>query len=183
MIEFKNRDSSNTNRRKLVIQRIDYKDNGEPKEMWADVYRGDFNISVEGTRLEAASLNEVFKVLNNSIDFLFRQYYTIVDSLNVSWTQVKGTLKTHKFRINMVQRFYGKVNIIGTSIALGQVTNETDYIEFEIKETQFLNDKNGTYTKIYEFYVELYLDESFSNCVSKLKGTVNYINTSTNPID
>jgi len=184
MIEFKNRQSTNTNRRRLVVKSVTRNSNDELTELVVDVYRGDTNVVEAGTQLNATDLNKILNAINSSLNFLYQEYYTAENNLTVTWTQIEGELQSKTFKIYTTQKFYAKVIVTGPYIELGFVDNSrSDYIEFEIKETQALNNTTGTSTRTFNFTVELYLDSNFTQYLTKLTGTVNYINTSTYPSD
>ena len=182
MIEFKNRKSTNINRRKLTVVDDPLYDNGKLKQLTVDVERANSGITVEGTKLNASSLNNVFKMINDSIAFLLNGYFT-VGNLEVSWVQEKYTPKKTKFTITTKQKFYVKVSVDNPLISVGSVNETTNYIDFEIKETTNLNEKLGSSTMIYYFTVDLFIDSYRTQCIKSLTGKVNYTFTSTNPIE
>jgi hypothetical protein len=147
-----------------------------------------------GNSLKASDLNAVVNVTLSSMDriddieiqkaILFEQYFrSLAGDLTVRWSQIKGTLQTKYFTIPLVTtRFYAKSSVDHDRLAV-TVTNNSNSITVSVKETTILNNTTGSSTSTYYFFIEFYLDEACNKYVSKLRGSVEYTNTSTNPGD
>lgn len=183
MIEFKNRSSSNISRRLLKVRDRKLDENGNIEELLVDIERSEGSISEVGTKLNADNLNAIFKSTNEAIDFIFKGYLTIENNLTVSWIQTVGSRQTKSFRIDMSRRLYAKTSNINTNFLTVTPTNNLNNIQIKVDETTALNNTTGSTTKIFNFYVDLYLESTFINRVSRIMGTVNYTNTSAAPID
>ena len=179
MINFKDRKSTNINRRRLVVKSFTKDSNGDLLSLTVDVYREEGTVTEAGTKLNKTSLEAVF---NNALEFLFKQHFTLQNNLTVSWTQEAGNLKFQTFKIDSPQKLYGKVYDPYNYIS-GTVNSNDTYLSATINETQTLNNKYGSGSKEYEFYVEIYLDASFNQYLTRFKGIVNYFYSSTNPSD
>lgn len=182
MIEFKDRKSTFLNRRRLDVIAVKRDNKGEITQIFADVVRNEGTITETGTALNAETLNQMFKHVDNALAYLFKKYID-VGILNVSWVQnVGGELKQHPFRITTTDKFYVKF-VTNHQFLSGEVIDKSDYIEVIVKETSVLNYTEGSSTKAYDFYIEVYLDSSYTTSIAKHKGTVNYTHTYTVPLD
>jgi hypothetical protein len=180
---FKDRISSDINKRKLHVLGVDRDNNGELKELLVNMERAEGTVSQTGTRLNASDLNAILNSIYGVFDFIFKPYLTLENNLTVSWVQVVGNPKNEYLNITTSQRFYGKiVNNSSTYISV-TCSNYSSYIRVNIVETDVLNESTGSSTREFTFYVDLYADSGFTKYLTRVKGTVNYTNTSTNPSD
>lgn len=179
---FKDRKSDFTNRKKLiVVDPIIRDENGEIKEIVADVIRQDLNIIEQGTPLNAEVLNSRFDSVYESLAFLYQQYFTA--NLNDTWYYTLTSTNYKNFFINLKNTmFYAKVHIPHGFLTANVIANSNP-INIIVYETSKLHNTPGTFTWNLEFYVELYSDQACTKFVTRLKGIIKYINNSTNPLD
>lgn len=184
MSYFVNRRSKNINRRRLEIQNVERNSSGELVEIVADVFRDEESVAEKGTALNAEELNAIFEQMRNLIFFLYDgdDLIQVDGSLKTTWTQEEGKFHVHTFRVNLKKRLYAKAKVTSTYLVVS-VTDYQNYVDIEVKETDKLNKTTGSITRTIDYDIEFYTDSSMKNYLTKIQGTVNYINTSTNPID
>lgn len=182
MVKFKNRSSQYINRRKLIVLDEKKHNNGKLEELIVDVVRDEGTVSVQGTKLDANSLNAILEPIYNMFAYIFQSYLT-APNMNVSWVQETGILKSASYQIGMTKRFYGKVVNSNSNYIKVTCTNNLSNIKVDVKETQNLNNSPGTHTTTYTYNIEIYLDQAFTMYITKYEGNVTYTMTSSNPSD
>ena len=147
------------------------------------VSRDEGIVTKQGTVFNASTLNKIINDNSYGIDFLFKSFYTAEDDLKVEWVQKPEVPNTKRLRIDLTQKFYGKLARYDDLKLLGDIIQGENFIEVVLIETDELNRTTGSSTKVFPFYVELYLDNKFTQYLTKIVGSVSYTNTSMSPLD
>lgn len=113
MNKFKNRDTQYPNRKGLIIQNIEYEDNGEISKLLVDVEREEGEVYQEGTPLNAENLNTIIQemiekdreyTLNHSVKKMIEEDrdYTLAHSVKEMIEEEKN--KTLQFLCTSAQK-------------------------------------------------------------------------------
>lgn len=175
--EFENRTGTNLNNRVLDVTEVTRDNSGEIIQIKGQLSRNDEYIT-KGTPLNATTFNELLKLVNLSL----KNYYTTGD-LEINWVQVEGQLKTATLKISTIE----KLDVIVDNKDISDyievaVTTTSNEINITINEKEELNQTTGTTTREFKFDVYLFVKD-IDIRIGKIEYTINYINTSMEPID
>lgn len=172
MTEFKDRISTNLNRRRLDVVDVVTDNGGNITSIVADISRSTSEgNTVVGTALNASDLTDtILSVINKQI---FGVEVISSGGLNIEWMQDKGNMTTKRVQLNLTgPRLYAKE--YNDANFMCNADNSPAYIFFYLSDTQSLNTSNGPQVKI-QYSIELYSDSNCINYVTRLLGTVTYI--------
>ena len=178
---FKDRIVEFPNRKKIKVEDVLVGENGDIKEIQAYIFHDDGKVDVKGTPINAEEINSRFDSVYRAMDILFNKYFESVN-MNVTWEQIRGYVHVQSFIIKKTIPIYAKVIKTNPYLEV-TVTNRTSEIEVNIRETGDLANTTGSFTRLVDFYIELYLDQACTQFITRLRGLVKYINKSTDPLD
>jgi len=202
MNELKNRQSTNSNQKKLSIIHQEHNEDGSIKELIVDIERNDLDIIEEGTKLDAnilttaissiatniasdISVNNINNVKTNElediiIDTIYKKIYQIDIPPQLSMLDVAFPYSNNYYIIPLLgNRLYAKVTEKHSSLDIS-INNQNDKITIL---TTVMLAYSFTNTVELDYYLDIFANSACTYFITRLKGTVRYTPESIGPGD
>lgn len=179
---FINRQSTNSNRRRIDVKEVITDSGGNIKSIIADINRSQLEekVTEAGTPLNAEAMTKAVLALVNKECFGID---VTNSNFNIEWKQKVNECNKVEYTINLGgPRLYTKR--FETQLLEGvSLSNTQNKIVYKITEKWELNNIVNNSSFIIPFSIELYSDEACTKFVTRLNGTITYIPMSDVAVD